>query len=205
MKQLGTDSNSANWNAALVGQLSFIRKQLRFPANRRTLTPLIAIALSSIGLPLLVVPALFRKSAAGGLHPLWWLVPLLLLPTIVAAVRYVRSLRFIAVPAYPLQADNMRLAEAFFRTHAFAFGRHPEAPEVYQMLSRNVGNRETELREVLLFIADPGRILLNSHFVGDRFGMPVSSGHSRRMAKMLVRFLNEQQSNEKTTELYRPF
>ncbi|RYD51093.1 MAG: hypothetical protein EOP52_11880 [Sphingobacteriales bacterium] len=204
MKQLSTSGDSASWNASLVGQLSFIRKQLRFPANRRTLTPLIAIALSSIGLSLLVLPTLFRKSATGGLHPLWWLVSLLLLPTIVAAVRYVRNLRFIAVPAYPSQADNMRLVESFFRTYAFAYGRHPEAPEVYQMLSRNVGGKRA-LREVLIFVADPGRILLNSHFVGEGFGLPVSSGHSRRMARMLIQFLNEQQPNEKTTELYRPF
>jgi hypothetical protein len=203
MKQLGTGGDSAGWNAALVSQLGFIRKHLRFPANRRTLTPLIAIAASSIGLPLVILPILFR-TPADRMHPLWWLLPVLLVPTLVAIVRYFRSLRFVVVPAYPLQADNMRLVETFFRTHGFAHGRHPEAPEVYQMLSRNVGGKRA-LREVLLFIADPGRILLNSHFVGECFGMPVSSGHSRRMARMLAQFIQAQQAPGNSTELYRPF
>lgn len=202
MKQLGTGSDGVSWNAALVVQLSFIRKHLRFPVSRRLFPSFLGI-LSLLPLGFLGLYMVFFKSHNSS-HSPYWILPVLGLPVVVGLVRYFRSLRFIAVPAYPLQADNMRLVEAFFRTYGFAHGRHPQAPEVFQMLSRNVGNRQNELREVLLFIADPGRILLNSHFVGDTFGMPVSSGHSRRMARMLKQFLNAQQSAGNSTELCHP-
>ncbi len=203
MKKLGKSSGGAVWNEKLVSQLAFIRKHKRFPVNRRTLAPLLAISTASLALPIWVSITMVRTPSDGSTMP-YWLLLLIWLPVVVGIFRYFQSLRFVVVPAYPFMADNMALVKRFLVENHFAHGRHPEAPEVFQMLSQDLGKRK-ELREVLLFIADDGRILLNSHFAGNTFGMPVSSGHSRSMARMLKRFLEETQASASTADLTRSF
>ncbi len=200
MKQISSSPEQGLWNESLISQLAFIRRRLRFPMNRRTLAPFAAIAASGLLIPFFLVPHLLQGKADSWL--LIVLCTLVNLPLVVGFFRYLRSLRFVVVPAYPLLADNMQLLERFFRENHFAYGRHPDAPEVFQMLSKNLG-RQQELREVLLFIADDGRVLLNSHFSGNRLGMPVSLGHSREMARMLQYCLQEEQSPEVSTSLRR--
>ncbi len=204
MKQIGEAAGGAVWNADLIGQLAFIRKHKRFPVNRRTLTPLLTIAVACLGLPVWILLMMVRHQDSGRTAP-YWLLLLIWLPVLVGFFRYFRSLRFVSLPAYPLLADNMNLVQRFLEDSHFLFGQHPEAPEVFQMISRNLGRKE-ELREVLFFIADDGRVLLNSHFSGKTFGvMPPSSGHSRNMARMLKRFLEENKAAAATTDLSRRF
>ncbi len=202
MKQIGEASDGAGWNAELIGQLAFIRKHKRFPVNRRTLTPLLTIVVACLGLPIWILLMMVRHQDSG--RPAhYWLLLLIWLPVLVGLFRYFRSLHFVSVPAYPLLADNMELVERFLQSNHFAFSRHPEAPEVFQMVSRNLG-RGGELREVLFFIADNGCVLLNSHFSGKTFGMPVSSGHSRNMARELKKFLQTYRP-EKSSSLRRTY
>ena len=202
MKQLGAAPDSTGWNASLVAQLGFIRKHLCYPLSRKTLFPLAGIMLFQGVAVWWLVPRIWRVRSTTKHPEIYLLLLLLLLPLFVALGRYLRSLRFVPVPAAPLLAQNMVLVQRFLSENHFAFSRHPEAPEVFQILSRDLGGRQ-ELREILLFIADDGRILLNSHFTGKGLGPRVGSGKSHAMARLLAKWLQAQQGMNFSTEIRR--
>ncbi len=192
MKQLEA-SSGYDFNRTLVNELGFIRRHLRYPLSRRTRMPVIML-LASVPVMLLLGWSMFTKrpnsSAATAV-----LIPLLFccmtLPAIVAAVRFSRTLRFKAVPARPDQASNMVLLEAFLRAHHFAYTRHPEAMEVFSILSTPIAALRNE-REVVIFIADPARILVNSHFTQNNIRTAVGKVHYHELARKLEQWLREQ-------------
>lgn len=127
-----------------------------------------------------------------------WLDPMLaclimIVPTI-AAYRYFQTLRFVVVPAHRALGENILLMQQFFQENHFAFMRHPQAPEVFLMMSKSFDGPDGA-REIVVFIADDRRILINSHFTHIprsyrwRRMMPISSPHYKEMAKMLTDWL----------------
>jgi hypothetical protein len=191
MKQLGAGAGAAFSNK-LIGQLGFIRKHRRYPFNRRTLLPFLSV----IG----IVPGLLALAAALYIHPpnnrsSAIFIPVLFIcmsfPAIAAAVRYWRSLRFTSVAALPDQAGNMQLLERFLRDSRFAYNRHPDAPEVYAIVSTPIRAMDGE-REVVIFIADAGRILINSHFTQNRFRAFIGQVRYMELARNLRAWIRQQ-------------
>lgn len=105
--------------------------------------------------------------------------------------RFLRTLRFRPVPALPTTTENIRLLLSFLQHHHFAYQQHPQAPEVFQIISRNI-SASGEDREVLVFIADEGRVLLNSHFTQSGSKLTMGTSHVREMAKDLRQFIVQQ-------------
>jgi hypothetical protein len=198
MRQIGEGGQEAGWNSRLVQQLGFIRKHLRYPVSRQTALPVVLLAASVPAVGLIFYSVLFTRSKSSYLGP-WFpalLFSLMLLPAIVTALRYFRTLRFTAVPARPTIAENMLLMQQFLRAHHFAVGRHPEAPEVFQIISKNISALRDE-REVVIFIADEGRILVNSHFTQNRFRTSIGVPHYREIARMLEAWIRQRGQNDK--------
>ncbi len=194
MKQLPLPDSSFQWNQQLVSQLQAIRKNLRYPVSRKTVLPAVLAIGALLPLLFLTVPVIFRNHSAGS-KPVW---PLLLVAgafivtAVVAGYRYVQTLKFVAVKTGFGLPENIRLLGAFLSENHFAHSQHPEAPEVFQMLSRNFGGK-TESREVVIFIADDRRILANSHFAGSRRASAIGSPHYKALAKMLQKWLRGQE------------
>jgi hypothetical protein len=103
-------------------------------------------------------------------------------------VGYLRSLRFISIPTDYHTTENMALVQDFLKRQHLAHSQHPQIPEVFQILSKNI-NPGDENREVLIFIAADKKILLNSHFTTS-WGFFARRRHHNEMAKMLKDYIN---------------
>lgn len=121
----------------------------------------------------------------------YWIVAMMALTFIFVTRRYLNTLRFRPVPALTTTAENIRLLLLFLQSNHFAFHQHPIAPEVFQIISRNI-SASGEDREVMVFIADEGRILLNSHFTQSGSKLTMGTSHVREMAKDLRQFIVQQ-------------
>jgi hypothetical protein len=192
MRQIGESGGDAGWNKSLVQQLGFIKKHLRYPVSRQTALPVILLAGSFPLAGFIFYTLVFTRSNSnyGGQWFPALLICLMLLPAVVTARRYFMTLRFTAVPARRTVAENMLLMQKFLRAHHFAVGRHPEAPEVFQIISKSISSLRDE-REVVIFIADEGRILVNSHFTQNRFRTLVGAPHYMELAQMLAAWIRE--------------
>lgn len=112
---------------------------------------------------------------------------------LLAVIRRIKSFRFISIKSDFVVNENIKLVRQFLQRQNIAFFHNPDAPEVFQISSR-VLDIQTGNREIMVFIADDKRILLNSHFTstnGDRGMKEVSTGAHRQMAKNLKKWLKE--------------
>jgi hypothetical protein len=153
MRLIGGVSSDKDWNSRIVAQLGFIKKHLRYPLDRNTLWPTIMVAATLPGAGILVFIMLAVKANSN--YGKYWFVPILalamLVPAVVSGRRYLQTLRFIAVPAARTLAENMLLLQRFLLHNHFAFTRHPEAPEVFQIISKSIESLKYE-REVLSIV-----------------------------------------------------
>ncbi|RYZ46815.1 MAG: hypothetical protein EOP49_22610 [Sphingobacteriales bacterium] len=113
-----------------------------------------------------------------------------LVPTVMSVRRYVDLIRFTEVPTPYFLAANMKLIQEFLKDNQLLMLRHSDAPEVFQIISRNISTVGEE-REVLIFIADDRRILVNSHFTTSRrrFRMFSAPTHHREMIGKLKKWM----------------
>ncbi len=195
MKRIGSGSAEAQWNRRMVEQLSFIKQRLRYPINRHTAWPAFAIAGMFPALGFAVYLTMVSRHASQN-DKRWFplaLIAMMLTPGITAVLRYLKTLKFVAVPALPAVAENIALLISFLKANHLAFSRHPEAPEVFQIISKNIGSGRED-REVMFFIADEGRILVNSHFTSSRFRSAIGSPHYQQMARTLSAWINQSSS-----------
>lgn len=193
MKKLNPAGENPLWNERLVRDIVFIKKHMRYPINTRTVVPALFLG-ALIGLSLwLFLPYLFnspRSSNAGT----YVVVALVLIPMLLGAYRYLQTLKFISVPCPLSGLENIRLMQKFLADEHLVSFRHPEVPGIFQIVSRDLG-RGNDQREILIFIADDQRILLNSHFTGPGYKMVPSSGSCKQMAKTLKAWLDENLKN----------
>ncbi len=110
---------------------------------------------------------------------------------------YYNILRFKSIRTPFFANENMRLVEEFLRSQQLNLYRHPQAPEVFQILSRPLGN--TEQREVMIFIANDKCILINSHFINTKWTISPQSRNYRNMASRLKEWLKIHYPNTNTT------
>lgn len=108
--------------------------------------------------------------------------------------RRLQTLRFIVVPSTFYLSENIALIGRFLQEQNIAFYHSSEAPEVFQ-ISSTILNRETGQREIMVFIADNQRVLVNSHFTSERAEAgfkATASRENRKMAKALRQFIEAQ-------------
>lgn len=200
MHKLLETPESAHWNSPLLHDLSFIKKHLRYPVNKRTIWPM--LWMSSMSLFILFYAGMIvlfnedRIAKKGftfqALLP-YFVAGIVCLVLLLAVIRRIKSFRFISIKSDFVVNENIKLVRQFLQRQNIAFFHNPDAPEVFQISSR-VLDIQTGNREIMVFIADDKRILLNSHFTsvnGDRGMKEVSTGAHRQMAKALKKWLKE--------------
>jgi hypothetical protein len=186
--------NSGHWENVLLNDLSFIKKHLRYPINRRTIFFVLGILgsgsvlvwLCSLFLSGILRHFAYSKIATNDLLAL--IAMALFVFTILSLIyRRIKNLRFISISNDYFIQDNIMLLQQFLEHQQLAFYHHPNAPEVFQIASR-ILEPQYELREIMVFIADDKRILVNNHFtsnLGDKSMKSMTSNEHRKMAKAL--------------------
>ena len=191
MQPLLNDTEKTHWQNAMVGDLAYIKKHLRYRPTLKTLLPAIFRAGFLLLLLILIAASVYMKLSGGEKFNRMSIILAFsaIIPFTANIVRYLQSLKFISIPTGFYIAENSLLLEQFLKSKYLASSRHPDMPEIFQILSRNLSSGKED-REVLIFIADDKRILINSHF-SNRWGFLAARRHHREMAAMLKDFLNK--------------
>jgi len=190
-----------NWQNDLLKDLSFIKEKKRYPLSRKTLAPgalmgLLALAMLRIAWPLYFTSKINNQFVFWG--------SIILVAALIFAVfyRYYRALKFNSIHTPFYLQENRSALKKFLTTNHLAFTQHADAPEVFLIISRNLdANPKKEYREVMVFIAADKEILVNSHFVGNKFKTNPPSRNSRRMAKDLESWLDKHIRNSDSTAI----
>jgi hypothetical protein len=186
--------HGGTWENSLINDLAYIKQNLRYRITKKTLMP------SLIGILLLLSPTtfviFFYISLTGGkMAPVVFLLILNITTTFSVAFRYWNTLKFKATPTDLFLQENKALLEQFLRAQQLLVFRHPEMPEVFQILSRNlIPSQKQEKREVIIFIADDKRILINSHFTGSGWNIIPEKRHDEQMAENLKEWIKSHSS-----------
>lgn len=174
-------------NAGLYEDLEFIKKTLRYPLRRALLLPLLAWSLIIAALFFFTVFRLLADTHLSvGKHWFAGLIPLVFaVPVIAGLLRYLRSLKFAVLPTGRRLAENRILLEHFLTAQQLQVVNHPMSNDIFQIVSTPVSAKTRDMRQVMVFIADEGRILLNSHFTSNGLMVaPASRLHSVMKAQL---------------------
>lgn len=183
MKQLDSGSGSADWGSKIIKDLAFIKAKKRYPLTALAIAPLGSMILLSALYASFISRINFTKQGAPQFVSILLVVLIVVTAgTAVYGLTQTFSFKRITTP-YHLSV-NMELLKKFLQSQHLAFSQHPEAPEVFMILSKNLSIRG-DYREVVIFITDDKQILLNSHFTGSRFTITPPSKNYKLMTRML--------------------
>lgn len=182
MKSLPQNSGSQpEWDSSLIKDLAFIKKNLRYPISKKQLLPgLIGL----VGLIIMIQSASLILARRHGVLD-FLILGAMLLMIIIIIRRTMEALKFISISTPFVLADNIKVLHDFLEGQHLVVFRHPEAPEVFQIISRNI-DAFKDVREILVFIADDNRILINSHFTSASQNM---AKHHKQMGQMLTDYI----------------
>ncbi|WP_276134254.1 hypothetical protein [Polluticoccus soli] len=183
-------SSEARWSDDLVNEMSYIRQHLKYRPKAKRLLPAVFSGIFLILLLITIAASVYDRAGRGERPATLSILMAIAVVTNFSAsiIRYLQSLKFISVPTDYHIAENRVLVQEFLKLHHLAFSQHPDIPEVFQILSRNISAGEED-REILLFIADDKRILLNSHFTSV-WSFFARKRHHNEMARMLNEYIN---------------
>lgn len=196
-KKIG-DQNS--YTDKLVSQLSFIKKNLRYPIDKKKFLPILTI------IPASLFPIYFLinnyNHRNGSLSLLILMICLFLfVPAIVALFRLRQTFFFIPVASDRMLLENEQQLVLFLQSKQLRFEQHPDAPELFWIMSRCL-HRKSDTREVIFFIVEDHRLLVNGHFTDMNRRVPAGMPHHKAMAKELKKWLLEN-SEETGVTLHR--
>jgi hypothetical protein len=201
MKTIANSSNDAQWDSKLFKDLSFIKKKLRYPLTAKTLAPVLMVAVITVLIAFVLLSSYIHNQGAHKLNynlPIFFAVSFI--PITVSIVRYVQSLKFISIPTQYFGTENMALIEKFLKAQHLAVFHHPEAPEVFQIISKSI-DQYKDKREVMIFIADDKRILVNSHFTNQGFILVPAAPHRKEMSIALQKWIANQYVTSNTDKI----
>lgn len=195
---------SSHWHSPLLHDISFIKKHLHYPVNKKTIWPILSIV--GIALWLVAVFAFIfvmstdkiKRSGitmdmVGGMFA----IVMFLSVFVVLMFRRAQDLKFISIKSNFSELDNIALIREFLVKQNIAFYHKSDAPEVFQ-ISSNVLDIANGQREIMVFIADANRILLNSHFTVALADRPIKAyvtGAHKKMAADLKQWLKDNDKN----------
>ncbi len=198
MKHLNNPSGSSDWQNELLRDLAYIKANKRYKLGKKTIAPAGIIAIVFVSIARIAWPFIFLNFSAVHAEQstmLQWLFSLVIVFLIISVVySFFKVLKFETLKTSFFMQDNIVLLHKFFTQNRLAYTQHPEAPEVFMIISRNLdANAKKDYREVMVFIADNKQILVNSHFTGKKFNITPPSRNYKRMARELQKWLNDEQ------------
>lgn len=128
---------------------------------------------------------------------IWLPICVIAILVLITIVAYVQQLRFTTI-ALPYDAQrNAVLLKQFLQQQHLAFHQYADAPEVFQIISR--ARPQNDMQETVVFIADDNRILVNSHFTKQRWGIRVARRRYRQIVRMLRDWLQQQPADGRSS------
>ncbi len=189
MRAIANGNNDAQWDNKLLKDLGFIKKKLRYPLNAKTLTPVLLVAFITAIIGLFLLSSHFYDKEHKTKYQVVLAFSIIFIPFFVSLVRYIQSLKFVSIPTQFFATKNMALLENFLKAQQLAVFHHPEAPEVFQIISKAIDQYKDQ-REVMIFIADDKRILINSHFTNQGFSLVATALHRKDMGNTLKSWIS---------------
>jgi hypothetical protein len=196
MRSLPGAPDSPQWDHSLVSDMAYIKARMRYRMTGKIILPVIVWSIILI-LAITIAIVSYRMKVAAGEKP----NSLVVLASLSAAsiflaiiFQHLASLTFIKIDTGMPLAENSLLTNRFLEAQHLVVFRHPEIPEVYQIISRNISAGKED-REILIFIADDNRILINSHFTNMGWSLFPSGRHHTQMARMLKDYINNQRNS----------
>lgn len=187
MKTIPDNAENAQWSNKLLNDLAFIKKHRRHPLSKKMILPSFSLLfIIVIGLRTIFITFFIQNKNISIM--LWAAVTLIALSISGIIYSYLSIIRFTSISTPYFVQENIRLVEEFLRSQQLNVYRHPNAPEVLQILSRPLGDR-AEQREAMVFVADDKCILINSHFINQRCTIAPQSRNYRKMANRLREWL----------------
>lgn len=200
MQHIEQNTND-NFDSSILKDLSFILKHKRYPFKRMTLMPLLSTGASTIILLrfFLVIHSGFKLSNPNIALFILIFIPLVIIPLITLLFRYKAIISFTEIKTNQQRQQNIALILKFLQHQKIRIFQHPEAQEVIQILGAPI-QKNTSQREVLIFIADDNRILINSHFTAEKsnFSFMIPPVHTNEMKKLFHNWFNEYNSSNIT-------
>lgn len=200
MQQIEQTAND-NFDSNILNDLSFILKHKRYPFKRMTLMPLLSTGASTIILLrfFFVMNVGFKTSNPNIALLILIFIPVVIIPFITLLWRYKALISFSEIKTNKDKEYNIALILKFLQKQKIRTFQHPEAKELIQILGAPI-QKNTSKREVLIFIADDNRILINSHFTVEKnnFSFMIPPVHTKEMKKLFQKWLNENNSSNIT-------
>ncbi len=194
MKSIPGNNAGPHWKNGLLNDLAFIRRKKRYPFSKKTVPATAILVLSILYICRTVwMAVIVRKTENTALMLFAGAMMIIILFS--GIVRFWYALRFSSVSTPFFANDNVKLLKDFLSYQQLNIYRHPEAPEVFQIISRPLGNND-EKREVMIFIADDKRILINSHFTNQKWFISSTSRNSGSMARNLAKWIVDNRTTE---------
>lgn len=181
------DNREDKWRNNILRDLNYIKRYHRYPWKNGMKTPLfVAVSWALVA----VVSFLFEMTISKTDNAfIQYLLPLSSLSlAVLSIVSYLKSLKFTDIKTDLDKHLNRQLAYSFLQQRQLLIYEHPECPDILQILSRPV-NINSAKREVLVFIAAEGHILVNSHFTDNRWIILLKNRHDKTMAKSLSQYI----------------
>jgi len=195
---------TAHWYSPLLNDISFIKKHLRYPVGKKTIWPILAISAACVWFVAIFIIVLLLsteriKSKGLTSDSITGIVVISLVMSVfaVAMWRSIQNFKFISIKSNFTELDNISLIRQFLTKQNIAFYHNPDAAEVFQ-ISSTILDRANGQREIMVFIADDNRILLNSHFTVALADRPIKAyvtGAHKKMAKDLKQWLMDNDKN----------
>jgi dihydropteroate synthase len=107
------------------------------------------------------------------------LFSILIIPSYITIRKYFLLFHFHEIKNNNSLEENVDLVSQFLSEQHFVAYCHPLAPEIFQIFSKNIDPFGDE-REVLVFIADENRFLINSHFTSSKIKYKIFISPSRQ-------------------------
>lgn len=198
MKKIDTGNNTQDWQNELLRDLAYIKANKRYKLGKKTIAPAGIIAIVLMAVARVAWPFIFLNFSAVHAEQstmLQWLFSVIIFLLLISVVySFFRVLKFETLTTPQFVQENIILLHKFFTQNRLAYTQHPEAPEVFMIISRNLdANPNRDYREIMVFIADDKQILVNSHFTGKKFNITPPSRNYKRMARELQKWLNDEQ------------
>lgn len=198
MKSINSDKG--NSDSKIVENLNYIKQHLRYPWKKRIAIPLwttIGFILFNVAFLLFEIYVFnFEKDLWQRLLTLF--APLIsLLISCIAIYKYLQSLKFMEIKTGLNKALSQKLITSFLQKRHFLIYHHPDSPDIMQIVSRPLTTR-TERREIVVFIADENRVLINGHFTETRWIM-LMSNHAKKIAKEFSNTVLKQKQQKETS------
>src|SRR5437899_11987763 len=113
---LNSNNNNSEWNSDLIRDLSFIKKNLRYPLSKKTVLPVLRTVITLAFLAWLGYSFFFKKEHHGSFYFPAFIFLMMVMISLTGTIKMLQTLKFISVPTDLFAEGNMQLIKNFLES-----------------------------------------------------------------------------------------